>query len=190
MELLKQYIKEQGKVLDHDILKADAFLNHQIDVTLLQEIGKEFYNYFKDKNITKILTIESSGIAIASIAAIYFNVPVVFAKKAESINLDGEMIISKVESYTKKKSYSAIVSKKFISPDDNILILDDFLALGSASLALVDIVKSQKANIAGIGIVIEKSYQSGITKLKELDLDVYSLARIKSMSKEHIEYLD
>ena len=184
MKLLKERIRKEGNVKPGNVLKVDMFLNHQIDVELMNEIGKEFKKLFGDKKITKILTIEASGIAIACIAAQYFNVPVVFAKKAQSINLDGDSYTTKIESFTHKKIYDVIVSKKYISPDDRILIIDDFLANGCALLGLIDIVRSAGASLEGIGIVIEKGFQAGGKQIRDMGIDLKSLAIIESMNSE------
>ena len=161
MQLLKDRILTDGVVKEGNILKVDSFLNHQMDIDLINEIGKEFKKRFDHCPITKILTIEASGIGIACIAAQYFHVPVVFAKKAQSVNLDGEMYTTKVESFTHKKVYDVILSKKFLGPEDHVLLIDDFLANGCALLGLIDIVKKSGATLEGAGIVIEKGFQSG-----------------------------
>lgn len=184
MKLLKERIRELGTVKPGNVLKVDMFLNHQIDVGLMNEIGKEFKRLFGDREITKILTIEASGIAIACIAAQYFNVPVVFAKKAQSINLDGDSYTTKIQSFTHKKVYDVIVSKKYISPDDKVLILDDFLANGCALLGLIDIVKSAGAQVQGIGIVIEKGFQTGGKQIRDMGIDLRSLAIVESMNAD------
>ncbi|MBP5332212.1 MAG: xanthine phosphoribosyltransferase [Lachnospiraceae bacterium] len=182
MQLLKDRIIKDGTVKAGNVLKVDSFLNHQIDVSLMNEIGREFKRLFEHKNITKILTIEASGIAVACAAAAQFeNVPVVFAKKAQSINLDGESYTTKIESFTHKKVYDVIVSKKYIKPDDRILIIDDFLANGCALLGLIDLVRSAGASVEGIGIVIEKGFQTGGKTIREMGLDLKSLAIIDSM---------
>lgn len=184
MKLLKERIRKEGNVKPGNVLKVDMFLNHQIDVELMNEIGKEFKRLFGDKQITKILTIEASGIAIACIAAQYFGVSVVFAKKAQSINLDGESYTTKIQSFTHKKIYDVIVSKKYISSDDKVLIIDDFLANGCALLGLIDIVRSAGASVEGIGIVIEKGFQSGGAEIRKMGIDLRSLAIIESMDAE------
>ncbi len=181
MQLLKEKILKDGRVLDGNILKVDSFLNHQLDIDLLNEIGKEFKRRFQDKNITKILTVEASGIAIAVIAAQYFNVPVVFAKKTESKNLDKEVFEGSVYSYTKAKHYKIRVSKRYIGKEDNILILDDFLANGQAILGLKEIVDAAEAKLVGAGIVIEKGFQKGGSMLRESGINIESLAIIDSM---------
>ena len=182
MKLLEERIKEDGQVRPGNILKVDSFLNHQLDVALLEQLGKEFYEKFKDKNITRILTIEASGIALACLTAQYFNVPVVFAKKAKSKNLDGELYTSTVHSYTYGKDFTVTLSKKFLSKDDTVLLIDDFLAVGKAMRGLIDICNQAEAEIAGIGIAIEKGFQSGGKELREAGYDVYSLAIIDEMS--------
>ncbi len=185
MQLLKDRILRDGTVKPGNVLKVDSFLNHKIDVQLLDEIGKEFKRLFADKQITKILTIEASGIAVACATAMHFeNVPVVFAKKAQSINLDGESYTTKIESFTHKKVYDVIVSKKYIKPDDKILIIDDFLANGCALLGLIDLVRSAGASVEGIGIVIEKGFQSGGKTIREMGIDLKSLAIVESMDAE------
>lgn len=189
MQLLKNKILTDGIVKNGEILKVDNFLNHQIDVKLLNEIGKEFKLRFEDSKVDKILTIESSGIAIATIAAQYFdNIPIVFAKKQESRNLDSDVYISKVFSYTKNKLYEIKVSKRYISKGEKILILDDFLAKGGAVLGLVDIIKQAGAELVGVGIVIEKSYQDGSMILKGKGIRVESLACIESLENKMIRF--
>jgi len=183
MELLKERILKDGNVKAGNVLKVYSFLNHQIDITLLNEIGKEFKRIFSDSKITKILTIEASGIGIACITAQYFNVPVVFAKKSQSKNIDGDVFLSQVKSYTHGMTYDVIVSKKFISNDDNILILDDFLANGCALSGLADIVRDSGASLAGAGIVIEKGFQEGGKNLRAQGIRVESLAIIESMDE-------
>lgn len=186
MQLLKEKILKEGRVLEGNILKVDSFLNHQIDISLMNEIGKEFKRRFENKNITKILTIEASGIAIAAIAAQYFNVPVVFAKKTESKNLDKEVYEGSVYSYTKAKQYKIRVSKKYINKEDNILIIDDFLANGQAILGLKEIIDAAGANLEGVGIVIEKGFQIGGKLLREAGISIESLAIIDSLEEAKI----
>lgn len=184
MKLLEERIKKDGIVKEGNVLKVDSFLNHQMDVDLFNEIGKEFYRLFKDEGINKILTIEASGIGIACIAAQYFHVPVVFAKKTQSINIDGEVYSTKIESFTHKRVYDVIVSKKFISSSDNVLIIDDFMANGCAALGLIDLVTSAGAKVAGVGIVIEKGQQDGGKRIREKGIRVESLAIVDSMDPE------
>ena len=181
MKLLKDRILKDGVVKPGNILKVDSFLNHQMDITLINEIGKEFKRRFSDCPITKILTIEASGIGIACIAAQYFDVPVVFAKKAQSVNLDGEMYTTKVESFTHNKVYDVIVSKKFLTKEDKVLLIDDFLANGNALKGLIEIVKSAGAELIGAGIVIEKGFQKGGADLRAQGVHLESLAIVDSM---------
>ena len=183
MEALKKKILTDGAAYGSEIVKVDSFINHQIDVAFLNEIGKEFARIFSDVEITKIITIESSGIAIAVIAAQYFNnVPVVFAKKSESRNLDPDKYHGEVYSFTKQKVYPIMISKKYISPNDKILIIDDFLANGKAALALNNLCEQAGATVQGIGIVIEKGFQPGGKLLREINnIRVESLAIIDNI---------
>lgn len=181
MELLKQRILNEGRVINDDILKVDSFLNHQMDINLFNEIGKEFKDIFKNDRVDKILTIESSGIGLACITAQYFNVPVVFAKKSLSSNLGSEVYQSRVFSFTKNIAYRILVSKSYIHSKENILIIDDFLANGQAVLGLSDIIGQAKANNVGAGIVIEKGFQEGRRILKEKGIRIEALAVIESM---------
>ena len=183
MELLKQRILKDGTVKPGNILKVDNFLNHQIDIELFNEMGKEFKRLFADEPITKIITIEASGIGVACIAAQYFNVPVVYAKKAQSVNIDGDVYTCKVESFTHKRVYDVILSKKYLTADDHVLLMDDFLANGCALLGLVEIVHMAGASLAGAGIVIEKGFQDGGKKVREKGVRVESLAILKSMTE-------
>ena len=184
MQLLKDRILRDGKVMDGDILKVDSFLNHQIDVELLEAIGKEFKRLFADKPINKILTIESSGIAIACATAKEFGIPVVFAKKTKSLNIAGDVYTTPVRSYTHNTTYDIIVSHKFLGPDDNVLIIDDFLANGKAIEGLIKLVRMADANLIGAGVVIEKGYQPGGAIIRDLGIDLKSLAIIDEMSTE------
>ncbi|POP32487.1 xanthine phosphoribosyltransferase [Lactonifactor longoviformis] len=188
MQLLKERILKDGTVKPGNILKVDSFLNHQMDIPFINELGKEFKRRFSDVPITKILTIEASGIGIACIAAQYFNVPVVFAKKAQSLNLDGDMYTTKVESYTHKKVYDVILSKKFLSAEDHVLIIDDFLANGCALLGLIEIVRSAGAALEGAGIVIEKGFQDGGQQIRDMGIRLESLAIIESMSDTSLTF--
>lgn len=181
MELLKNKILEEGRVLGKDVLKVDSFLNHQIDVELFNEIGKEFKKRFQNKEVTKILTIEASGIGIACITAQYFNVSVVFAKKHEATNMDKDNYEAEVFSFTKNKSYIIKVSKKYISPGDKVLIIDDFLANASAASALINVVEQAKAEVIGVGIVIEKGFQNGRKIIEDKNIQLESLAILDSM---------
>lgn len=184
MKLLEDRILKDGHIGADNVLKVDSFLNHQIDVNFVCELGKEFYRLFKDENITKILTIEASGIGIACLAAQYFNVPVVFAKKTKTINIYSDTYNATVHSYTHKKDYDIVVSKEFLSKKDNVLIIDDFLAKGSALTALLMLIEKAGAKTAGAGIVIEKAYQGGGNLVRDMGIRVESLAKIKSISKK------
>lgn len=181
MKLLQDRIVADGKIEAGNILKVDSFLNHQIDVSLLEEIGQEFKRQFGDREVNKILTIEASGIAIACIAARYFNVPVVFAKKSRSLNIAGDVYTAKVESFTHKNTNDIIVSKKFLSPEDRILIVDDFLANGKAILGLSQLVEQAGATLVGAGVVIEKGFQDGGKRIREAGIDLRSLAILEEM---------
>ncbi len=187
MELLKERICQDGKMKEGNILKVDSFLNHQMDIEMLQEIGKEFHRLFAEEKITKILTIEASGIGIAVIAAQYFgNIPVVFAKKTKSKNLDGDLYLSKVKSFTKGIEYDIQVSKRYITQDDTVLLIDDFLAKGQALRGLIDIVNQAGARLAGCGIVIEKGFQDGGKLLREQGIRVESLAIVDGIEEGNI----
>jgi xanthine phosphoribosyltransferase len=184
MKLLEERISKDGVVKKGNVLKVDSFLNHQLDIKLYNEMGKEFKRLFADKNITKILTIEASGIGIAAITAQYFDVPVVFAKKSQSINLDGSTYNTKIQSFTHNRVYDVIVSKKYLSSEDHVLIIDDFLANGCAVNGLIEIIESSGASIEGIGIAIEKGFQDGGKSLRERGYQVESLAIVESMNDE------
>lgn len=191
MELLKQRILQDGHATENDVLKVDSFLNHQMDIPLLNEIGKEFRRRFDGEPITKILTIEASGIGIAAIAAQHFgNLPVVFAKKTKSRNLDGALYTARVKSFTKGIDYDIQVSRKFIGPQDCVLVLDDFLAKGEALKGLTKIVRESGAKLAGCGIVIEKGFQEGGKLLREQGIRVESLAIISSISGGTITFAE
>lgn len=181
MNFLEERIVKDGIVKADNVLKVDSFLNHQMDIGLMDQMGKAFYNRFKDKGITKILTIESSGIAIACSAARNFNVPVVFAKKSKSINIDGDMYVAEVVSFTHKNTNQVVVSKKFINPEDRVLIVDDFLANGCALQGLIYITETAGAVVEGIGIAVEKGFQIGGRVIRNLGYDLCSLAIIESM---------
>ena len=188
MKILEDRILKDGVVKSGNVLKVDSFLNHQMDIELYNEMGKEWKRLYADDKITKILTIEASGIGMAVIAAQYFDVPVVFAKKTQTLNLDGELYCTKVESFTHSRVYDVVVSKKFIQTEDNVLIIDDFLANGNALMGLIDIVSQAGASVAGIGIAIEKKYQGGGDMIRKKGYRVESLAMIKKMSKGGIEF--
>lgn len=184
MKLLEDRILKDGHIGADNVLKVDSFLNHQIDVNFVCELGKEFYRLFKDENITKILTIEASGIGIACLAAQYFGVPVVFAKKTKTINIYSDTYNATVHSYTHKRDYDIVVSKEFLNKEDNVLIIDDFLAKGSALTALLMLIEKAGAKTAGAGIVIEKAYQGGGNLVRDMGIRVESLAKIKSISQK------
>ena len=182
MNFLEERILKDGIIKEGNVLKVDSFLNHQMDIDLFNEIGREFKKRFEGKEINKILTIEASGIGIACIAAQHFHVPVVFAKKSQSINLEGEMLVAEVESFTHKCKNNVIVAKKFLNPEDKVLIIDDFLANGCALQGLIQIVQSAGASVEGIGIVIEKGFQSGGRIIRNLGFQLESLAIIEKMN--------
>ena len=184
MNFLEQRILKDGIVKEGNVLKVDSFLNHQMDVALIDEIGQELHRRFIDKEITKVLTIEASGIAIAYAAARCFGVPMVFAKKAKSVNIDGDMYTAEVESFTHKNKNQVIVSKKFLSADDRVLIVDDFLANGCALQGLIKITEAAGAVVAGIGIAIEKGFQYGGRSIRNLGYQLESLAIVESMDSE------
>lgn len=184
MELLKQRILKDGHWLGNGVLKVDSFLNHQMDVKLFEELGKEFRRRFSDSQVTKILTIEASGIGIACMAAREFDVPVVFAKKSKTKNIDGEVYTSQVESFTHGRVYDIIVSKKFLGPEDRVLIIDDFLANGSALQGLIQLVRDSGAYLVGAGIVIEKGFQPGGQMIRSIGVRVESLAIIDQIDEE------
>ena len=181
MKLLKERIRKDGTVKAGNVLKVDSFLNHQMDIDLFNEMGKEWARLFADHKITKILTVEASGIGIACVAAQHFHVPVVFAKKSQSVNIDGEVYSTKIESFTHKRVYDVIVSKKFLHPEDHILIIDDFLANGCALEGLIDIVNKAGASVEGVGIAVEKGFQKGGDLIRSKGIRVESLAIVESM---------
>lgn len=189
MELLKKRILRDGIVIENRILKVDSFLNHQMDIRLFNEMGEEFRNRFKHKVITKILTVEASGIGIACIVAQHFdNVPVIFAKKHNATNLDKDTYEAEIYSFTKEKTYKIRVSKKYINSDDKVLIIDDFLASGSAAVGLIDVIRQAGAEVAGMGIVIEKSFQGGRKIIEECGVELQSLAIIDSMTNNTVNF--
>ena len=184
MNFLEERIARDGIVKPGNVLKVDSFLNHQMDISLMNEIGREFHRRFAHKPITKVLTIEASGIAIAYPVANEFGVPLVFAKKSKSINIEGEMYVAEVESFTHKNKNQVIVSKKFLGPEDHVLIIDDFLANGAALMGLISLVWESGASLAGAGICIEKAFQPGGERIRNMGVRVESLARVKCMSEE------
>lgn len=181
MNCIEERILKDGIVKEGNVLKVDSFLNHQMDIELFNQMGEEWKHRFEGKNINKILTIEASGIGIACIVAQHFNVPVVFAKKAKSINLEGEMYTAEVESFTHKTTNQVIVAKKFLNKDDHVLIIDDFLANGCALQGLIQIVQSSGATVEGIGIAIEKGFQAGGKIIRNLGFQLESLAIVDAM---------
>jgi len=185
MKLLEERILKDGTVKAGNVLKVDSFLNHQMDIQLFNEMGEEFKRLFEKEKINKILTIEASGIGLACIVAQHFQVPVVFAKKTQSINIDGEVYSTKIESFTHKKIYDVIVSKKFLHSDDRILIIDDFLANGCAVSGLIDMVEAAGAQVVGVGIAVEKGFQQGGAIIRGKGVHLESLAIIESMDCEN-----
>ena len=187
MKELEQKIISECRILEGDVLKVDGFLNHRIDVAFMNDLGREFYRLYRDSGITKILTIEASGIGVACVAALNFDpiVPVVFAKKHSTKNISSDLYMSKAESYTHGKSFDIVVAKEYLDKEDVVLIIDDFLAKGNAMNALIDLCRQAGATVAGIGIVIEKLYQGGGNLLREKGFRVESLAMISSMSQEN-----
>lgn len=184
MNFLEERIVKDGIIKEGNVLKVDSFLNHQMDISLFNQMGAEFKKRFEGKNINKILTIEASGIGIACVVAMHFNVPVVFAKKSKSINIDGDMYIAEVESFTHKCKNQVIVSKKFLSENDHVLIIDDFLANGCALQGLISIIKQAGGTVEGIGIAIEKGFQNGGNIIRNLGYQLESLAIVDSMDAE------
>ena len=189
MKELKEKILEQGIALNHDILKVDSFLNHQVDPILMRKIGEDFAKHFANRNITKIVTVESSGIAPSLMCAEIMNVPLIILKKQSSKILNNDIYSTDVTSFTKGITYPLTLSKKYISSDDNVLFIDDFLANGEAASGAIRLIQMANAHIAGIGIVIEKSFQPGRSKLEEKGFEVYSLARISKLDKDYIEFV-
>ena len=185
MNFLEERIAKDGIVKEGNILKVDSFLNHQMDIDLFNQMGEEFKRRFEGKSINKILTIEASGIGIACIVANHFHVPVVFAKKSQSLNIDGDVYAAEVESFTHKRKNQVIVSKKFLSPEDHVLIIDDFLANGCALQGLLSIVAQAGGTVEGIGIAVEKGFQQGGRIIRNLGYQLESLAIVESMDAEH-----
>ena len=181
MTFLEERILKDGIVKEGNVLKVDSFLNHQMDINLFKQMGEEFKKRFADKNINKIMTIEASGIGIACVVASYFDVPVVFAKKSQSINIDGDVYVAEVESFTHKNKNQVIVSKRFLGPEDHVLIIDDFLANGCALQGLISIVAQAGGTVEGIGIAVEKGFQSGGRMIRNLGYQLESLAIVESM---------
>ena len=192
MNFLEERILKDGIVKEGNVLKVDSFLNHQMDINLFKQMGEEFKKRFADKNINKIMTIEASGIGIACVVASYFDVPVVFAKKSQSINIDGDVYVAEVESFTHKNKNQVIVSKRFLGPEDHVLIIDDFLANGCALQGLISIVAQAGGTVEGIGIAVEKGFQSGGRMIRNLGYQLESLAIVESMDAAtgHVKFRD
>jgi xanthine phosphoribosyltransferase len=191
MSYLKEKIIKDGVVLNEDVLKVDSFLNHQIDPTVLKEIGNEFVEYFKEKEITKVMTIEASGIAPAVLVASRFDIPTLFAKKAEPSTLSKEdQYSTDVHSYTKGVTSRVLVSKKYLQPDDKVLIIDDFLANGEAAMGLIDLVEQAGAEVVGVGICVEKSFQPGRQKLEDKGVDIFSICRVASLENNEVTFVE
>ncbi len=190
MKLLENLIREKGIIEHGEVLKVDSFLNHQMDVKLFQEMGREWARLYAGTGINKILTIEASGIGIACVAALEFDVPVIFAKKTKTKNIAGEVFSSQVVSFTHNNVNDIIVSKKFLGPGDRVLIIDDFLANGAAMLGLIDIVKQSGAELVGCGIAIEKAFQPGGQRLRDMGIRVESLAKVAKLEDNYIEFCD
>lgn len=184
MKLLEERIQRDGIVKEGNVLKVDSFLNHQMDIDLFNEMGKEWARLFADRPVNKILTVEASGIGIACVAAQHFHAPVVFAKKTQSLNIDGDVYSTKIESFTHKRVYDVIVSKKFLSPEDHVLIIDDFLANGCALEGLLQIVRDAGATVEGVGIAVEKGFQKGGDMIRSKGVRVESLAIVESMDAQ------
>ena len=184
MKLLEERIRRDGTVKAGNVLKVDSFLNHQMDIDLFNEMGKEWARLFADRPVTKILTVEASGIGIACVAAQHFHVPVVFAKKTQSLNIDGEVYTTKIESFTHKRVYDVIVSKKFLSPEDHVLIIDDFLANGCALMGLLELAQEAGATVEGIGIAVEKGFQQGGELIRSKGYQLESLAIVDAMDSK------
>ncbi|MDL2257730.1 xanthine phosphoribosyltransferase [Eubacteriales bacterium OttesenSCG-928-K08] len=190
MRLLQERIRKEGKVLPGNIIKIDGFLNHQVDISLMREIAREFRRLFPQEDITKILTVEASGIALGAITALEFNVPLVFAKKAKSDNIEGGLFKSDIYSYTYKKKVTLLLSKQWLCENDNVLIVDDFLANGEALRGLIEIVTQSGASLAGVGVAVEKGFQQGGAKLREQGVNLKSLAIVEEATPEHIRFRD
>lgn len=191
VKLLEDRIRKDGKIKGQDVLKVDSFLNHQMDIGLIDQLGEEFFRLFGDSNVTKILTIEASGIGIACIVARHFGVPVIFAKKNKTKNIAGDVYTSQVESFTHGRVYDIIVSKEFLQPEDRVLLIDDFLANGAALQGLIKLVNDAGATLVGAGICVEKAFQPGGELIRGMGVRVESLARVKSLSEENgIEFCD
>lgn len=190
MKELTERIKKDGRVLNEDVLKVDRFLTHQVDPHLMAAIGTEFATLFADEGVTKVVTLESSGIAPAIFAAQAMNVPMIFARKTKSLTMDEELLTSSVYSFTKQQTNQISISKKFLNEDDRVLIIDDFLANGQAAKGLIELCQQAGASVVGVGIVIEKAFQPGHQLIVDMGVPVYSLARIKSLSENQVNFVE
>lgn len=190
MEELRQRIIKDGRICPGGIVKVDSFLNHKMDTSLIDHIGLAFYDHFKAKDITKVVTIEASGIGIACLTARYFNVPVVFAKKSEAKNLSADTYTAEVFSYTRSKAFKVRIDKNYINADDRVLVIDDFLATGQALLGLIDIIGQAGATVCGAGVCIEKAFQSGGEIIRNMGIDLYSLAILKVSDSGELTFID
>lgn len=190
MQMLKDAIRLKGRAINQDVLLVDSFLNHQVDVPLMKAVGETFAEYFKDKGFTRVVTIESSGIAPASFTALAMGLPLVVMKKQSSRIMTGDLLQTTVRSFTKGTSYELTVKKEFFQQGENVLLIDDFLASGEAAFGVLNLAKQGGVNVGGIGIVIEKAFQAGHQRLAAEGIDVYSLARVKSMSENHIDFVE
>lgn len=190
MQMLKDAIRQRGRAINQDVLLVDSFLNHQVDVSLMKAVGEEFAAYFKDRGFTRVVTIESSGIAPASFTALALNLPLVIMKKQTSRIMTGELLQTTVRSFTKGTSYELTIKKEFLEPGEKVLFIDDFLASGEAAFGMLNLAKQAGVEVGGIGIVIEKAFQTGHQRLVDAGIDVYSLARVKAMSANSIEFID
>ncbi|ASS67469.1 MULTISPECIES: xanthine phosphoribosyltransferase [unclassified Paenibacillus] len=189
MKQLEERIRREGQILSDKVLKVDSFLNHQVDTELALEIGREFARIFADRGITKVLTIEASGIQFAMAAGIALGVPFVYAKKKKAVTLTENLYTAQVHSFTRQETYQVSISQNYLGPEERVLIVDDFLATGAALVGLVDIVKQSGARLCGVGCVVEKSFQEGRGLLEELGVEVHSLARIASMAPGRVTYV-
>lgn len=190
MQRLKEAILTKGKAINRDVLLVDSFLNHQVDVSLMQAVGEEFARYFAGKGFSRVLTVESSGIAPAAFTALYMGLPLVVLKKQTSRIMTGDLIQTTVRSFTKGTQYELTAKREFLTEGENVLLIDDFLASGEAAFGVLNLAKQAGVNVGGIGIVIEKAFQPGRKRLEEAGIDVYSLARVKAMSENAIELMD
>lgn len=190
MQMLKEAILQKGKAINQDVLLVDSFLNHQVDVELMKHVGESFADYFKGRGISRVITIESSGIAPAAFTALELGIPLVIMKKQTSRIMTGDLLQTTVRSFTKGTSYELTIKREFLEPGEKVLLIDDFLASGEAAFGMLRLAKDVGVEVAGVGIVIEKAFQAGHQRLVEAGLDVYSLARVQSMSENHIEFVE